>query len=142
MPPSTRSRWNGAAHLSDDAVLREAGRFHLGVESVNTQHVLTFLERRGLLAQEACYEYLEKMAQHNFKHVLLSAHFFLWLVEKHGNKADDSVRSAFLYLEAPMCNDEGALKIVATLICVPDGDCRLSPARFSDLFRPLPLALS
>jgi hypothetical protein len=110
------AREHSALVLSDDAVLREAGRFQHQAESVNTQHVLAFLERRGFLSQEARYECLEKMAQHNFKHVLLSAHFFLWLLEKHANKAAASVRAAFRYLEAPMCNEENALVIAATLI--------------------------
>ena len=122
---------------ADDALLREVAKVHPGVEGINTQCLLESLHRQDRLTREEHYEFLEKLAQSNYRHLLLSTDFFLWLLNKHQNITNRAVRSAFHFLEGPMCGEDGAILIIATII----SKLWTSPQKNKDRFNVLDLCL-
>lgn len=109
------AREHEALLLSDDVLLRRIGESEpqIKVLGVNTQHILLFLRRSNRLSEEAYFEYLEKLAAGNVRHLLLPAKFLGWLLKKHDCVSNEVTRAAFRPLEAPMCSEQGAVAIVA-----------------------------
>ena len=109
------AREHEALLLSDDALLRRIGESEpqIKVLGVNTQHILLFLRRTDRLPEEAYFEYLEKLATGNIRHLLLPANFLEWLLKKHECASNEVTRAAFRPLEAPMCSEQGAVATVA-----------------------------
>ena len=101
---------------ADDALLREVAKFHPGVKSLNSQCILESLYRRELLTKESYYEVLENLALSNYRHLLLSADYIVWLLTKHDNVTNSSVRASFRLLNGPKCNHSSALRIIAYLL--------------------------
>ena len=110
------AREQNALFYSDDTLLREVGKSLFETEGVNTQNLVTSLNRREEIPQEKHYEILQEMALHNYRNLLLTSHFYQWLLKQHDNLPVKSVCAAFRYLEAPLCSAEAAIIATARLI--------------------------
>ena len=122
--------------VSDDLVLSVFAR-STGMDTVNTQGVLSELHRSNLITDEAYSVLVEWLALLNYRFVRIRPVDIVRRLEANGFVTTPGTRAMFRTLEAPDCTEDSALSVGAEVVAALAG--RAPPLQM-ELILPLVLA--